>query len=137
MSDSVGAESEDFIRLSPMTIDQLAGSFVLIMGEIGTLLLVIWQSRCECEMNLCYIIRCHRKPPPDEVIKKDDVSPPLGCDPASAVEGDMDGEAVNVDPLIGAANANANDESDEENPPLLRQQQANARTPSLTPNAMN
>ena len=59
------------IKIEPMSIDQLAGSFVLIMGAIGSLLLVIWQSRCECDMNLCYIIRCHRKPPPDEIIKKD------------------------------------------------------------------
>ena len=59
------------IKLEPMSIDQLAGSFVLIMGAIGSLLLVIWQSRCECDMNLCYIIRCHRKPPPDEKIKKE------------------------------------------------------------------
>ena len=59
------------IELEPMSIDQLAGSFVLIMGAIGSLLLVVWQSRCECDLNLCYIIRCHRKPPPDEKIKKD------------------------------------------------------------------
>tara|TARA_R110000787_G_scaffold169124_2_gene281865 strand:+ start:239 stop:544 length:306 start_codon:yes stop_codon:yes gene_type:complete len=59
------------IKIEPMSIDQLAGSFVLIMGAIGSLLLVVWQSRCECDLNLCYIIRCHRKPPPDEKIKKD------------------------------------------------------------------
>ena len=58
------------IKIEPMSIDQLAGSFVLIMGAIGSLLLVVWQSRCECDLNLCYIIRCHRKPPPDEKIKK-------------------------------------------------------------------
>tara|TARA_R110000824_G_scaffold6060_5_gene27834 strand:+ start:127 stop:426 length:300 start_codon:yes stop_codon:yes gene_type:complete len=66
MSDS------DFVDIEPMSIDQLAGSFVLIMGAIGSLLLVVWQSRCECDLNLCYIIRCHRKPPPDEKIKKKD-----------------------------------------------------------------
>ena len=59
------------IQIESMSIDQLAGSFVLIMGAIGSLLLVVWQSRCECDMNLCYIIRCHRKPPPDEELKKD------------------------------------------------------------------
>ena len=58
------------IKIEPMSIDQLAGSFVLIFGAIGSLLLVIWQSRCECDMNLCYIIRCHRKPPPDEKLPK-------------------------------------------------------------------
>ena len=66
MSDS------DFVDIEPMSIDQLAGSFVLIMGAIGSLLLVVWQSRCECDLNLCYIIRCHRKPPPDEKMKKKD-----------------------------------------------------------------
>ena len=68
MSDSKMSD----IEIEPMSIDQLAGSFVLIMGAIGSLLLVVWQSRCECDLNLCYIIRCHRKPPPDEKIKKKD-----------------------------------------------------------------
>ena len=110
MSDSVA--EDDVIQISPMTIDQLAGSFVLIMGAIGTLLLVIWQSRCECDMNLCYIIRCHRKPPPDEEIKKDKKKD-------KKKKGGADGEE---EPLEEESQT-----SDEEN----------ARTPSLTPNAMN
>tara|TARA_R110000803_G_scaffold59875_4_gene118850 strand:+ start:522 stop:851 length:330 start_codon:yes stop_codon:yes gene_type:complete len=109
MSESVAAE-DDVIQISPMTIDQLAGSFVLIMGAIGTLLLVIWQSRCECDMNLCYIIRCHRKPPPDEEIKKDKKK---------------DKKKKGVDDI--EAEVEDADSSEEEN----------ARTPSLTPNAMN
>ena len=64
MSESV-AEEPDMIEIKEMTIDQLAGAAVLFLGAIGSLLLVIWQSRCECDMNCCYIIRCHRKPPPD------------------------------------------------------------------------
>ena len=112
MSDSV-AEDDDMIQISPMTIDQLAGSFVLIMGAIGTLLLVIWQSRCECDMNLCYIIRCHRKPPPDEEIKKDKKKD-------KKKKGGVDGEEEALADAVSAS-------SDEEN----------ARTPSLTPNAMN
>ena len=56
-------------QLQDYSVDQVAGAFVLVLGAIASLLLVIWQSRCECDINLCYIIRCHRKPPPDEVLK--------------------------------------------------------------------
>jgi len=52
-------------KLQDFTIDQFAGSLALILGSIGGLLMIIWKSRCECDMNCCYIIRCHRKPPPD------------------------------------------------------------------------
>jgi hypothetical protein len=51
-------------KLQDFTIDQFAGSLALILGSIGGLLMIIWKSRCECDMNCCYIIRCHRKPPP-------------------------------------------------------------------------
>lgn len=60
------------IELQPFTIDQMAGSLALIIGSIGALLTIIWQSRCECEMNLCWCFRCHRKPPPDTDDKKKD-----------------------------------------------------------------
>ena len=43
--------------------DQLAGALALSLGAVGTLLLVIWQSRCHCRMNLCYIFTCERRPP--------------------------------------------------------------------------
>ena len=56
--------SEDGL-IQPMTIDQAAGAFALAMGALGSLLLVIWQSRCECDLNLCYLFRCHRKPAPE------------------------------------------------------------------------
>lgn len=52
-------------KLQDFTIDQFAGSLALILGSIGGLLMIIWKSRCECDMNCCYIIRCHRKPPPE------------------------------------------------------------------------
>ena len=36
-------------RLQDFTIDQLAGAIALSLGAVGTLLLVIWQSRCVCK----------------------------------------------------------------------------------------
>lgn len=54
-------------KMEDFTIDQFAGSMALILGSIGGLLMIIWKSRCECDINLCYICRCHRKPPPDNV----------------------------------------------------------------------
>jgi len=56
----LGSSMEDF------TIDQFAGATALILGSVGGLLMIIWKSRCECEMNLCYIWRCKRKPPPEQ-----------------------------------------------------------------------
>ena len=61
--------SDAFIQVDKMSIDQLAGAFVMIAGAIGSLLLVIWQSRCHCKMNLCYIFSCERRPPNEEEIK--------------------------------------------------------------------
>jgi len=57
------------IEVEPMSIDQLAGAVVLFLGAVGSLLLVIWQSRCFCEVNLCYIFRCVRRPPNEEELK--------------------------------------------------------------------
>tara|TARA_R110000803_G_scaffold623_1_gene2148 strand:- start:5492 stop:5773 length:282 start_codon:yes stop_codon:yes gene_type:complete len=88
------------IKIEPMSVDQLAGSFVLIMGAIGSLLLVIWQSRCECDMNLCYIIRCHRKPPPDEQIKKPEEKPEEVADEDVASEADEAPKAITEDPQL-------------------------------------
>lgn len=50
-------------KMEDFTIDQFAGSLALILGSIGGLLMIIWKSRCECDMNCCYIWRCHRAPP--------------------------------------------------------------------------
>lgn len=56
-------------QLQDYSVDQLAGAVVLILGAIGSLLLVIWQSRCHCRMNLCYIFQCERRPPSEDEMK--------------------------------------------------------------------
>tara|TARA_R110000796_G_scaffold46600_1_gene112722 strand:- start:21 stop:353 length:333 start_codon:yes stop_codon:yes gene_type:complete len=56
-------------RLQNYSVDQVAGAFVLVMGAIGSLLLVVWQSKCHCKMNLCYIFQCERRPPSEEEMK--------------------------------------------------------------------
>jgi hypothetical protein len=43
------------VDVEPMSIDQLAGAVVLFLGAVGSLLLVIWQSKCHCKVNLCYL----------------------------------------------------------------------------------
>ena len=67
MSETV--TSDAFIEIDKMSIDQAAGAFVMIAGAIGSLLLVIWQSKCHCKMNLCYIFQCERRPPNEEEMK--------------------------------------------------------------------
>ena len=77
-------------KLQDFTIDQMAGALALSLGAIGTLLLVIWQSRCACRCRLgfsdkCYIFDCSREPPPiepDQEPKKKKVDPKKG--PAAA-----------------------------------------------------
>ena len=61
--------SGNFIEVERMSVDQLAGAFVMIAGAIGSLLLVIWQSKCHCKMNLCYIFTCERRPPNEDEMK--------------------------------------------------------------------
>jgi len=62
-------QNDNFIEVEKMSVDQLAGAFVMIAGAIGSLLLVIWQSKCHCKMNLCYIFSCERRPPNEEEMK--------------------------------------------------------------------
>ena len=57
------------IEVEKMSIDQLAGAVVLFLGAVGSLLLVIWQSKCHCKVNLCYIFQCERRPPNEEELK--------------------------------------------------------------------
>jgi hypothetical protein len=57
------------IDIEPMSVDQAAGAFVMVAGAIGSLLLVIWQSKCHCKVNLCYIFSCERRPPNEEEMK--------------------------------------------------------------------
>ena len=54
------------IQVEPMSVDQLAGAVVLFLGAVGSLLLVVWQSKCHCRVNLCYIFQCERRPPNEE-----------------------------------------------------------------------
>ena len=66
MSESEG----DIIQIEKMSIDQFAGSIVLILGAVGSLLLVVWQSRCGIHCRLgctdtCYLCDCHRDPADD------------------------------------------------------------------------
>jgi len=63
------SESDATIEIDKMSIDQAAGAFVMIAGAVGSLLLVIWQSKCHCRMNLCYIFQCERRPPSEEEMK--------------------------------------------------------------------
>ena len=56
-------------RLQNFTIDQAAGAIALSLGALGSLLLVIWQSRCLCRCRIgisdqCYLFDCSREPPP-------------------------------------------------------------------------
>ena len=53
-------------RLQNYSVDQAAGAIVLVLGAVASLLLVIWQSKCHCKMNLCYIFQCERRPPSEE-----------------------------------------------------------------------
>ena len=61
--------NDALIQVEKMSVDQLSGAFVMIAGAIGSLLLVIWQSKCHCKMNLCYIFSCERRPPNEEEMK--------------------------------------------------------------------
>jgi len=63
MSESNEGTLQDF------SVDQAAGAIVLVLGAVASLLLVIWQSKCHCKMNLCYIFQCERRPPNEEEMK--------------------------------------------------------------------
>lgn len=56
-------------QLQNYSVDQVAGAFVLCMGAIASLLLVVWQSKCHCKCNLCYIFQCERRPPSEDEMK--------------------------------------------------------------------
>jgi len=71
------SESNELIEIEKMSIDQFAGSVVLILGAVGSLLLVIWQSRCACRCRIgcsdnCYIFDCTREPPPAQPTENSD-----------------------------------------------------------------
>ena len=52
-------------KMDDFSLSDLAGSTAIILASCGGLLTVILASRCECDLNMCWIWRCHRKPPPD------------------------------------------------------------------------
>ena len=61
---------EGFIQIERMSVDQAAGAFVMVAGAIGSLLLVIWQSKCHCKVNLFWCFQCERRPPNEDEMKK-------------------------------------------------------------------
>ena len=78
--------------LENFTIDQFAGALALSLGAVGSLLLVIWQSKCHCRINLCYLFTCERKPGPteeDPKNKKDKKDKKTGVSAGKAEEEDI------------------------------------------------
>ena len=68
-------------ELQDYTVDQAAGAIALTLGALGSLLLVIWQSRCLCRCRIgisdqCYIFDCSREPPPLDPETPDEPSAP-------------------------------------------------------------
>ena len=74
-------------QLQNFTIDQFAGSAALIIGSIGALLTIIWQSRCHCKCNLCYIFQCERKPPTEAGASEDTAEDEDEAEDGEAEEG--------------------------------------------------
>jgi len=56
-------------QLQDYSVDQAAGAIVLVLGAVASLLLVIWQSKCHCKINCCWIFQCERRPPSEEEMK--------------------------------------------------------------------
>ena len=72
-------------ELQDYTVDQAAGAIALTLGALGSLLLVIWQSRCLCRCRIgisdqCYLFDCSREPPPLDPEKPDEPSAPDATD---------------------------------------------------------
>ncbi len=61
--------SEGAGQLQDYSVDQAAGAVVLVLGAVASLLLVVWQSKCHCKVNLCYIFMCERRPPNEDEMK--------------------------------------------------------------------
>ena len=56
-------------QLQDYSVDQAAGAIVLVLGAVASLLLVIWQSRCSCKVNLCYLFTCERLHPSEDEVQ--------------------------------------------------------------------
>jgi hypothetical protein len=72
-------------ELQDYTVDQAAGAIALTLGALGSLLLVIWQSRCLCRCRIgisdeCYLFDCSREPPPLDPETPDGPSAPPADD---------------------------------------------------------
>ena len=72
--------AEDF-RIEPATVDQAAAALALLLGAVGSLLLIVWQSRCLCRCRIglsdsCYLFDCTREPPPVDPEKAGDEPSP-------------------------------------------------------------
>ena len=83
-------------QLQNYTVDQLAGAIALTLGAVGSLLLVVWQSRCLCRCRIglsdeCYLFDCSREPPP--------LDPEAG-EPQPEPEPETDGPAPPPEPLV-------------------------------------
>jgi len=57
--------------LQEFNINELAGATGLMLGALGTMLAIIFKSRCYCKFRLgftdnCNVCMCERKPPPDK-----------------------------------------------------------------------
>ena len=82
--------AEDF-RIEPTTIDQAAATLALLLGAVGSLLLIVWQSRCLCRCRIgisdtCYCFDCTREPPPLDPEKAGDEPTPERLIPDSEPE---------------------------------------------------
>ena len=55
-------------RLQNFSVDQAAGAVVLVLGAVGGLLPVVWQSACHCKVTMCYLFQCERRPPSEKRI---------------------------------------------------------------------
>ena len=65
------------LSMEEFTISDLAQAVVLGLGALGSLLLVVWQSRCLCRCRIglgdrCYLFDCERAPPPIQEDEDDD-----------------------------------------------------------------
>ena len=62
--------------LQEFNINELAGATGLILGAVGTMLEIIFKSRCYCKFRVgftdnCNICMCERKPPPDPIVEEE------------------------------------------------------------------
>ena len=83
-------------RLENFSVDQAAGASVLLLTAVGGLISIILKSRCECDLNFCWIWRCHRKPPPLEPEPEPEPEAPKIILPPNNKEQDAVGENAKI-----------------------------------------